>query len=350
MLFVWLVPWWLWVPYLVLWLYVMVTLILEDREPADTLAWAFALLLLPVVGIIFYFFAGRDWAAIDAKKGSLQGIPRQRERGTGPVLCAHGAGAPALREPLRGHLRQPAAHGHPARERVPHRHGRYRRDLRDRVRQVRAAQGRPLVREALHPHPVLHLGGRRAHRRAHRHPARARSGRRRGALPLRLPGQQGLGQEEAPGARAARREGGRRHDLALADQLPRPPQDRRHRRRDRLHRRLQRRPGVRRRRQTLRALARHAPPRHRAGRRRAPDAVRAALVRESQGGPARRAVPAGAAPGAPRAACCARWWRRPSRTRGSRRAACTWWPWATPSAASGSSRPTSSPRWGSTTR
>ena len=73
MLFVWLVPWWLWVPYLALWLYVMVTLVLEDREPADTLAWAFALLLLPVVGIIFYFFAGRDWAAIEAKKGSLKG-------------------------------------------------------------------------------------------------------------------------------------------------------------------------------------------------------------------------------------------------------------------------------------
>jgi cardiolipin synthase len=72
MLFFWLVPWWIWVPYLVLWLYVMVTLVLEDREPGDTLAWAFALLLLPVVGIIFYFFAGRDWAAIDAKKGRLR--------------------------------------------------------------------------------------------------------------------------------------------------------------------------------------------------------------------------------------------------------------------------------------
>jgi cardiolipin synthase A/B len=72
MLFFWLVPWWFWVPYLALWLYVIVTLILEDREPGDTLAWAFALLLLPVVGIIFYFFAGRDWAAIDAKKGQLR--------------------------------------------------------------------------------------------------------------------------------------------------------------------------------------------------------------------------------------------------------------------------------------
>ena len=73
MLLVWLVPWWLWVPYLVLWLYVMVTLILEDREPGDTLAWVLALLLLPVLGLIFYFFAGRDWAAIDAKKGWLKG-------------------------------------------------------------------------------------------------------------------------------------------------------------------------------------------------------------------------------------------------------------------------------------
>ena len=61
-------PWWIWVPYLVLWLYVMVTLIMEDREPADTLAWAFALLLVPVLGIVFYFIAGRDWATITEKK------------------------------------------------------------------------------------------------------------------------------------------------------------------------------------------------------------------------------------------------------------------------------------------
>ena len=66
------IPWWVWVPYLVLWLYVMATLIMEDREPADTLAWAFALLLVPVLGMIFYFFAGRDWAIITEKKGALR--------------------------------------------------------------------------------------------------------------------------------------------------------------------------------------------------------------------------------------------------------------------------------------
>ena len=62
------VPWWIWVPYLVLWLYVMATLIMEDREPADTLAWSFALILVPVLGIVFYFIAGRDWATISEKK------------------------------------------------------------------------------------------------------------------------------------------------------------------------------------------------------------------------------------------------------------------------------------------
>jgi len=65
-------PWWILVPYLVVWLYVMITLIMEDREPADTLAWAFALLLVPVLGIVFYFIAGRDWATITEKKKWMQ--------------------------------------------------------------------------------------------------------------------------------------------------------------------------------------------------------------------------------------------------------------------------------------
>jgi cardiolipin synthase len=65
-------PWWIVVPYLIVWLYVMVTLIMEDREPADTLAWAFALLLVPVLGIVFYYIAGRDWATITEKKKWMQ--------------------------------------------------------------------------------------------------------------------------------------------------------------------------------------------------------------------------------------------------------------------------------------
>jgi cardiolipin synthase A/B len=62
------VPWWLWVPFLVYWLVVMALLIMEDRETGDTLAWAFALLAFPVVGLVFYFLFGRDWATITAKQ------------------------------------------------------------------------------------------------------------------------------------------------------------------------------------------------------------------------------------------------------------------------------------------
>ena len=58
-------------------------------------------------------------------------------------------------------------------------------------------------------------------------------------------------------ARAGAQVAGRRH-RPPAHQLPQPPQDRRRRRRDRLHRRHERRPGVHRRRQALRNLARHA--------------------------------------------------------------------------------------------
>ncbi len=82
-----LVPWWLWVPYLALLVYVMATLIMEDREPADTLAWAFALILLPVVGLVFYFFAGRDWAVIDAKKGWLKGYLATEKKALAPFYA-----------------------------------------------------------------------------------------------------------------------------------------------------------------------------------------------------------------------------------------------------------------------
>ena len=99
-------PWWIWVPYLVLWLYVMVTLIMEDREPADTLAWAFAFLLVPVLGIVFYFIAGRDWA-IDHRE---EAVDARLLRGgcvrPAAVLRAQRRRGSALSQALRRHLRR----------------------------------------------------------------------------------------------------------------------------------------------------------------------------------------------------------------------------------------------------
>jgi len=96
------VPWWIWAPYLVLWLYVMATLIMEDREPADTLAWAFALLLVSVLGIIFYFFAGRDWALITEKKRSLQAHLDRVRAALAPFFERNAGADRRFRQPFAG--------------------------------------------------------------------------------------------------------------------------------------------------------------------------------------------------------------------------------------------------------
>jgi len=46
---------------LLYWAGVILTIIAEDREPTETSAWIAVLVLLPVVGLAVYFFAGRDW-------------------------------------------------------------------------------------------------------------------------------------------------------------------------------------------------------------------------------------------------------------------------------------------------
>ena len=93
---------WIWVPYLVLWLYVMVTLIMEDREPADTLAWAFALLLVPGIGMIFYFIAGRDWATITEKKRWMQDYYAKIQATLAPFFARNAAADRRLREVYGG--------------------------------------------------------------------------------------------------------------------------------------------------------------------------------------------------------------------------------------------------------
>jgi cardiolipin synthase len=95
-------PWWLWVPYMILWLYVMATLIMEDREPADTLAWAFALLLVPGLGMIFYFIAGRDWATITEKKKRMQDYYEKLQSSLKPFFERNAAAERRFRQQFGG--------------------------------------------------------------------------------------------------------------------------------------------------------------------------------------------------------------------------------------------------------
>lgn len=67
------VPWWLLVPLVVYWAVVVVLLIYDNREPSSTLIWLFVLIFLPVIGLVFFLFFGRDWKVITARRHWAEG-------------------------------------------------------------------------------------------------------------------------------------------------------------------------------------------------------------------------------------------------------------------------------------
>lgn len=54
------------------WIVVIIALIAEDRDPSTTIAWILILCALPYVGLVLYFFLGRDWAGITSKSKWLR--------------------------------------------------------------------------------------------------------------------------------------------------------------------------------------------------------------------------------------------------------------------------------------
>ncbi|MCC6167863.1 MAG: cardiolipin synthase [Caldilineaceae bacterium] len=54
------VPYILWLAYVVYLIAASVFIILDNREPSDTFAWILSFLALPVVGLVLYFFFGRN--------------------------------------------------------------------------------------------------------------------------------------------------------------------------------------------------------------------------------------------------------------------------------------------------
>jgi len=52
-----LVTWFL----IIYWVSVAIVVITDDREPTETLAWLLVLVAFPLVGLIFYYFFGRNW-------------------------------------------------------------------------------------------------------------------------------------------------------------------------------------------------------------------------------------------------------------------------------------------------
>jgi cardiolipin synthase len=67
-------PWWLGVPLLLYWAAVIVLLVMDDREPSRTLTWLFVLVFLPLLGLVFFLFFGRDWKIITARRSESEHI------------------------------------------------------------------------------------------------------------------------------------------------------------------------------------------------------------------------------------------------------------------------------------
>ncbi len=77
---------------------VIVGLIAEDRDPTTTLAWILIMVLLPVFGLVLYFFVGRDWAGITLKSKALRDFLAVRNPYMRPIYGRYKAQADALSE------------------------------------------------------------------------------------------------------------------------------------------------------------------------------------------------------------------------------------------------------------
>ncbi len=66
-------------------LIVVVVLIYEERDPSVTLTWALALILMPGIGLAFYFLFGRDWRRIATRDRVLAEATRLGNERLEPV-------------------------------------------------------------------------------------------------------------------------------------------------------------------------------------------------------------------------------------------------------------------------
>lgn len=81
-------PTFLAVGFFLYWLMVLVVLVNDQRDPTKTLAWLFILSFLPLLGLIFYYFFGRNWR----KMAEQNGLHEFRESLAGPSLAEIRAG------------------------------------------------------------------------------------------------------------------------------------------------------------------------------------------------------------------------------------------------------------------
>src|SRR5665647_409300 len=80
-----LLPGWLELIVFIYWTFTIILLIMDDREPSITLAWLFILIFLPLIGVFFYIFFGRDWKVVAQRKGWIQTLKRVETEEMAPI-------------------------------------------------------------------------------------------------------------------------------------------------------------------------------------------------------------------------------------------------------------------------
>jgi cardiolipin synthase len=81
---------------------VVVAIIAMDREPTVTLLWILVLVALPGVGLLIYFFAGRDWKRIHPKQRWVRELRAIRDPFMEPFYARYAADALAIVAKYRG--------------------------------------------------------------------------------------------------------------------------------------------------------------------------------------------------------------------------------------------------------
>ena len=79
------IPVWAGVVLLLYGIAVLIFLVDQDREPTSTLAWVFVLLFLPFIGILFYYFFGRDWRERTARSKWAPQAVALMKKGMAPI-------------------------------------------------------------------------------------------------------------------------------------------------------------------------------------------------------------------------------------------------------------------------
>ena len=94
-----------WIGYVLLalyWIAVAVTLVAMDREPTVTLLWILVLVVLPGLGLLIYFFAGRDWKRIHPRQRWVADLRAVRKPFMEPLYDRYAAYAVGVVSKYRG--------------------------------------------------------------------------------------------------------------------------------------------------------------------------------------------------------------------------------------------------------